>query len=202
MRFVNPSIGMGIDRPWALIAFSLLVGTSIAADPPPKVATEQAEFFETKVRPVLAGTCLKCHGATKQSSGLRLDSREAILEGGLSGPAAVAGDPDKSLLIQVVRQTHEDIKMPPKGKLAEGEVDAISGWVKMGLPWPNEARSAAAGGSDASKTHWAFLPVKAVAPGTAPTIRADRALPSGPRFIVSRPGPVRESVTASPAASV
>ncbi len=175
MRFVNPSIGMGIDRPWALIAFSLLVGTSIAADPPPKVATEQAEFFETKVRPVLAGTCLKCHGATKQSSGLRLDSREAILEGGVSGPAVVAGDPDKSLLIQVVRQTHEDIKMPPKGRLTESEVDAISSWVKVGLPWPTDMKKSAGGAADPSKMHWAFQPVKAIPP---PVVKASERVRS------------------------
>ena len=45
-------------------------------------------FFENRIRPVLAGVCLRCHGPQKQSGGLRLDSREAIVKGGESG----AGD--------------------------------------------------------------------------------------------------------------
>ena len=50
------------------------------------------------MRPVLAANCYDCH--TEDSlGGLRLDSREAMLKGGKSGPAIVPGDPDKSLLI-------------------------------------------------------------------------------------------------------
>ena len=33
----------------------------------------QEEFFEAKVRPVLADNCLECHGAEKHKGGLRLD---------------------------------------------------------------------------------------------------------------------------------
>ena len=47
------------------------------------------EFFEARVRPILVDQCMKCHGPKKQSSGLRLDSREAVLKGGDSGPAVV-----------------------------------------------------------------------------------------------------------------
>ncbi len=39
--------------------------------------------------------------------GLRLDSRDGLLQGGKSGPAIVPGDPEKSLLIQAVRQTRD-----------------------------------------------------------------------------------------------
>ncbi len=97
---------------------------------------EAAEFFEAKVRPVLAESCVRCHGPKKQSSGLRLDSREAILEGGENGPAIVPGDPDKSLLIQAVRYAHEDYKMPPKAQAARAAVEALAEWVRRGAPWP------------------------------------------------------------------
>ena len=67
--------------------------------------------------------------------GLRVDSRERLLQGGKSGPAVMPGDPDKSLLIQAVRQTG-DLKMPKGGKLKPAEVQALTDWVKMGAPWP------------------------------------------------------------------
>ncbi len=73
-----------------------------------------ATFFEAKVRPVLVEQCASCHGAEKQSGGLRVDSRAAILEGGDLGPSVVPGDPDNSPLIQAIRH-QGDNKMPPKG---------------------------------------------------------------------------------------
>src|SRR4051812_34352582 len=65
-----------------------------------------ADFFETSVRPVLVESCFKCHGPEKQSSALRLDSREAVLKGGDNGPAVVPGKPGDSLLVQAVAHTH------------------------------------------------------------------------------------------------
>src|SRR5262249_4703310 len=69
---------------------------------------ESIEFFESRVRPILVDRCFKCHGEKKQSSGLRLDSREAALKGGDTGPALVAGKPDESLIVQAVAQTHAE----------------------------------------------------------------------------------------------
>ena len=73
--------------------------------------------------------------------GLRLDSREAMLKGGKSGPAIVPGDPEKSLLIQAVRQSGA-LKMPKGGRLKPDEVDALVEWVRGGAPWPARRRSA------------------------------------------------------------
>src|SRR5688500_3724503 len=64
----------------------------------------QTEFFEKNVRPVLTESCVSCHGSGA-AGGLRLDSREAALQGGTSGPAIVPGDPDKSRLMAAVRHT-------------------------------------------------------------------------------------------------
>ena len=86
---------------------------AVAGDP----GAASESFFELKVRPVLAGTCVKCHGETKPSGGLRLDSREAMLAGGDSGPAVVPGDPDGSLLVQAVRHADDTLKMPPNKPL-------------------------------------------------------------------------------------
>src|SRR5438477_2654641 len=109
-------------------------------------AADDRDFFETKVRPVLASNCYDCH-TEMRSGGLRLDSREAMLKGGRSGPALVPGDPDKSLLIQAIRQTGT-LKMPKDGKLTQAEVDGLVEWVKNGAAWSTFAASPTAASVD------------------------------------------------------
>src|SRR5262245_35745712 len=87
------------------------------------------EHFEKSVRPVLVEQCVKCHGPQKQRGGLRLDSRQAILTGGDSGPAVAPGQPDKSLLLKAIRHDG-DLKMPPKTKLDRAAIDALTAWVR------------------------------------------------------------------------
>src|ERR1051325_2952263 len=68
---------------------------------------EGVDFFERKIRPVLAAQCYECHSAElkKFKGGLVLDTKAGWLEGGDTGPAIVPGDPDKSLLIKAIRYT-------------------------------------------------------------------------------------------------
>lgn len=110
--------------------------------------------FETRVRPVLASACVKCHGPKKASNGLRLDSREAILRGGKRGPAMVSGDAAQSLLIQAIKGTHDEIEMPPGEPLEAAAVDAIATWIQRGAHWPRSATLI-----DAAR-HWAFEPLR------------------------------------------
>jgi cytochrome c553 len=115
------------------------------------------ELFERDVRPIFVDTCQQCHGVKKQEGDLRLDSREAALRGGASGPAIVPAQPEKSLLVDAIHQ-QGDYKMPPKSKLSDGKIAAIEHWIKLGAPWPasdapREDRAALA------KTHWAFQPI-------------------------------------------
>src|SRR5215471_6117249 len=97
------------------------------------------DFFENKVRPILAKECFSCH-TDSQLGGLRLDSREAMLRGGKSGPAIVPGDPEKSLLVMAIRQTG-DLKMPKGGKLPQDQIDAIVQWIRTGAVWPSTAKT-------------------------------------------------------------
>jgi len=91
---------------WRRGAMTLLCAALLqAADP-------EAAFFESKIRPLLAHNCFACH-TNSRLGGLRLDSRESVLEGGKSGPALVPHNPDDSLLIQAVGHTHPRLKMPP-----------------------------------------------------------------------------------------
>ncbi len=98
------------------------------------------EFFEQKVRPLLASTCYQCHGRESKNlkGGLLLDSGEGLLKGGDSGPVLVTGDPDQSLLIKAVRYQDKDLRMPPDGKkrLTAAQVADLEAWVKMGAPLP------------------------------------------------------------------
>ena len=128
---------------------------------------EATDFFESRVRPILVDQCIKCHGPKKQSSSLRLDSREAVIKGGDSGPSLVPAKPDESLIVQAVAHTHEELKMPPSGKLPEASVAIIRQWVALGAPW-SAARGkggvlASAAGHDPSATHWAFQPLRSPA---------------------------------------
>ena len=96
------------------------------------------DFFEMKVRPVLAERCYACHASTAMS-GLRLDSREAMLKGGSRGASIVPGDPEKSLLVAAIRQTDEKLKMPMGGKLKDSEIEDLVAWIKAGAVWPATA---------------------------------------------------------------
>jgi len=151
-----------------VIGALLLFGPSVARAAKP--TKEGLDFFEKNIRPVLAGSCYKCHSATakekkKLEANLYLDSWTGIAQGGQSGvPAIVPGNPDKSLLIKAIRYNFtgddEDRNMPPKlnegagGKLPDETIKGFESWVEMGAPYPQENAKGSA--ALAEKSHWAF----------------------------------------------
>ena len=126
---------------------------------PAAVSPEAVEFFEKKVRPVMADHCFQCHGPDKQKSGLRLDSRAAVLKGNDAGPVVTPGEPEKSRLVQAIRYDDE-IKMPPKAKLPPEAIAALTEWIRQGAPWPEGANASVRSLEALGKKHWAFQPVK------------------------------------------
>jgi hypothetical protein len=138
-----------------------LAGTVRAGNVGASEDPASVEFFETKIRPVLAERCYACHStkAKKVRGGLRLDTRETILQGGDSGPALVPGQPDKSLLIKAIRYDDPALQMPPKRRLSAPEVADFETWVKRGAPVPR-TRTADKPAADKDK-HWAFQAPKA-----------------------------------------
>jgi mono/diheme cytochrome c family protein len=141
----------------AILIIALLHAAGHAEQPAPPTA-EQLEFFESKVRPLFSERCSECHGAEEQWAGLRLDSRQALIDGGESGPAIVSGKVDESRLIMAVRQTG-DLQMPPDGKLDDVQIAALESWVAMGAPWPASELPPVDAKADAARTHWAFQPI-------------------------------------------
>ena len=114
-----------------------------APAPGAPIDADGIEFFEKNIRPVLAEHCFACHavGAIKLRGNLLLDSRQGVVKGGQGGPVIVAGEPDKSRLIQAIRWTDPNFQMPPTKKLSPEQIEKFEQWVKMGAPDPRDDAS-------------------------------------------------------------
>ena len=132
----------------------------------PEPSKAQLDFFEAKVRPVLAANCYKCHSSEsggKVKGGLLLDSREGWMKGGENGAVIVPGDPAKSRLILAINYKDADLQMPPKGeKISEKEIADLTTWVRMGSPDPRVATAGSklTGMNDKARSHWAYQAVR------------------------------------------
>jgi Protein of unknown function (DUF1549)/Protein of unknown function (DUF1553)/Planctomycete cytochrome C len=131
-----------------------------------QLTSEQTTFFETHIRPVLSDQCYGCHTSAR-SGGLSLASREEMLQGGMSGPVVVPGDPSKSLLMRAVEQTG-DLKMPQGGMLTAAQIADLKQWIKDGAYWPAAPAKSAASAPAAGKpfeitpqqrNFWSFQPL-------------------------------------------
>ncbi len=167
----------------------LAVFAALGVGPRAWAGDDPNDFFEAKVRPVLVEKCQPCHGGEALKGRLDLTSRAALLKGGRSGPAAIPGRADESLLIEALQYETEP-RMPPKGRLSDGEIAALSRWVELGLPWPGTETARKGPETDdksrSTLTHWAFQPVRAVTP---PDVR-DGAWVRTPidRFVLAKLG--------------
>jgi mono/diheme cytochrome c family protein/cytochrome c553 len=145
---------------------ALCLGTGVArAQVKPTAVT--AEFFEREIRPILVDQCQACHGPKEAKAGLRLTSRAELLKGGKSGPAAVAGKPDASLLLKAIDYSGA-LKMPPSGKLPSAQIAKVRQWIAMGAPWPETKVTGAPAGewrpTEAQRQWWAYQPLRPKAP--------------------------------------
>lgn len=137
----------------------LLVALTVCAFP--LAAADGGEFFESKIRPLLATHCHACHTGGALGN-LRLDSREGVLKGGKSGKAVVEGKPESSLLMEAVKRTHVRLKMPPVGALSEAEVKDLEEWIRIGLPWPEtkqQVQATVTRITPEQKSFWSFKPL-------------------------------------------
>jgi hypothetical protein len=131
----------------------------------PDLTKPQLDFFETKVRPVLAANCYRCHSveAGKSKGGLVLDTKDGLLKGGENGTVLIPGDPAKSRFVTAITYKDADLQMPPKGeKLSDKEIADLTQWIKMGAPDPRVSTggSKMTGLTDTARAHWAYQPVK------------------------------------------
>ncbi|MYI22993.1 MAG: DUF1549 domain-containing protein, partial [Gammaproteobacteria bacterium] len=167
---MRPNVSLGISGFFGALLFALL-GTLAPAGSASAQSPE--EFFENRVRPVLAESCMDCHGRLRRGN-LRLNSREAMMRGGDSGPAIIPGDPDGSLLIQTVRHEIEGQEMPrDEDALTPQQIEGLIEWIRMDAPWP-----AVADGAEGAEGAVLAL--------------ADEGLSPGARLFVDRVRPVLE----------
>ncbi len=143
---------MVVRRILLLFGLALLGQPSLLAQSTP----ELEQLFENSIRPVLSGSCFGCHGDpnTKLSGGLRVDSRDALLQGGDSGAALDLQNPEQSLLLKAMMRLPDVSPMPPNGDraLRPDQVSAFKNWIAAGAPWPARATKFE------SQQHWAFQP--------------------------------------------
>ncbi|MBL8814492.1 MAG: PSD1 domain-containing protein [Planctomyces sp.] len=117
-------------------------------------SSDQEQHFERHVRPILVSVCFRCHGGERTAGGLRVDSRDALLNGGESGPAIVLGDAAGSLLIRAVHRADDVSAMPPDQPLNPESVNALEQWIQGGAFWPSTS------GKFESEKHWAFASLR------------------------------------------
>src|SRR6266705_399506 len=102
---------------------------------------------------LLEQRCVVCHGAALAQSGLRLNSRESALQGGVRGPAIIPGNASESRVVQAIKRTG-DLSMPPGPKLPDAEIATIEKWIAEGAIWPKS-----------TQTWWSFVkPVRPAVP--------------------------------------
>ena len=99
---------------------------------------------------ILNRACFECHGPVKQDGSLRLDSREALLQGGDSGAAVDLKEQKNSELLRRIRlpKGHDEV-MPKRGEvLSKLDVNHLRDWIEGGAPWSEGANK---------QTHWAYV---------------------------------------------
>ena len=171
-----------------LMLAMLVLGATAAPGAVP--LAESDDFFELRIRPLLVEKCYGCHSETA-SSGLKVNSRQALIQGGTLGPAIVPGKPAESLLIQAVDHSHSRLRMPLGEKLREQRIADLIRWVEMGAPWsrtqvevPPISNDREFAITDKDRQYWAFLPVRRPA---LPAVRDTRWARSAiDRFILAR----------------
>jgi hypothetical protein len=145
LRHSHPLIGFVLIGIWAAVpTWNAIAGQTASPS------------FERDIQPLLAKYCIDCHGGDIQEAKLDLRSLSEVLRGGENGPAIVRGQPQNSLLVDLVTKG----EMPPadNGKLTPTELSLLTTWIKAGapaaeaiVPLPPRAQV-----TDQDRSYWAF----------------------------------------------
>lgn len=189
-----------------LVCAFTVPGTALAI-PAPTITEPEREFFETKIRPVLIEHCYQCHNSSGTTEGgLAVDHRKPLVIGGDGGPVIVAGKPDQSRLIKVMRHEIDGLEMPEGGpKLEEAIVRDFERWIQMGAPDPRQDPPSDTQIQQATswpeklkrrKQWWSFRPIHPV----QPPIQSQLDSHANPIDIFINERLTEAGLTASPAA--
>jgi hypothetical protein len=142
---------------WTMKHTVVLLGVILFSFAPGALA--QVDFARD-VEPVLHTRCYMCHGASVQMNGLRLDRKEAALQGSHAGPVIVPGDSAASSIIERITSDKDGYRMPPSGApLTPQQTAVIKAWIDGGAVWPEKA-AAPEPDEEQKRGHWAFQPLR------------------------------------------
>jgi len=159
-----------MSKPTAVALFVALRGATLGSP--------QDDFFEARIRPLLAKQCYGCHTSAKMGR-LQLDSRENAMK------VVVPGDAAKSRLFLAISYHDPDLKMPPSGKLSEAEIEDLKSWINAGAAWPATITPLPTQYTVTreQRAFWSFQPVQEVEP---PETHARWARTAIDRFILQK----------------
>lgn len=128
-------------------------------------AEDPAIVTYDQVRPVLKKHCISCHDQERSRGGLNVATTAGIAAGSTSGPVAIAGKPDESMLYTLAAHL-DNPKMPPGApRIPQRELDLIRRWIEDGLQSKTDVVAATTG----SKT--AMSKPTAASEGVTPLLR-------------------------------
>ncbi len=123
--------------------------------------------YSTQVKPIINKHCISCHGGVKKNGGFSLLFQEEAMANTKAGhPAIIPGDPENSPLIQRLKETDPELRMPyQKPPLSQEEIRIMEEWVRQGAQWGE---------------HWAYIPP--VAPPIPDVVAEANAGETGSHF--------------------
>ena len=103
--------------------------------------------FESKVAPILKSNCIRCH-ADNPRGNLRLDTFSGLRRGGQNGPLAIAGNPNRSMIIARLITPQRQLRMPKNGSaLKREDIETIATWIRQGARFDGTSMDAPIGSS-------------------------------------------------------
>ena len=172
-----------------MAGFAILAAVG-AALPLRAAETDALEYFEKRVRPLLAANCQACHNAQLKSGNIDLSGAEGFVRARDEAALVSADDPDSSRLLAIVGYESR-VKMPPAGKLPPEDIETLRTWVRQGAQWPGAEHHDAmipkgleGTFTEDQRNYWAFQPV---AQPALPEVRnSDWVLEPVDRFVLAK----------------
>lgn len=125
-------------RPISIIVLALIAGAP--ASPPASAQDERPINYQDDVKPIIDEYCIFCHRGSRARNGFKLDNAAGIFEGGSSGPGIVPGDPDGSLMYQLIARTREPYMPYEDDPLPAEMLETIRKWIESGARETAESR--------------------------------------------------------------
>ena len=140
MRTTRPLHVLALGIAAAGLASAAAFWHPVSVQASPKASQpDPAEFYSTKVQPILQTNCYRCHGGMNHRGGLTLDTKAGMMKGGHDGAVIVPGHPEQSLLIKLIRHegpADDPMPMPPKSKISDADIATVTQWVQAGAVMP------------------------------------------------------------------